>query len=1838
MRELDRILIVNRGEPAMRLIAAVQELNVGRARPMTTIALFTEPDADAMFVRHVDEAIPIGPALWVDPADGIRKSRYLDYGVLRQVLLESRADAAWVGWGFVAEHAAFAELCDELGVAFVGPSAGVMRQLGDKITSKRIAEQAEVPVAPWSGGPVETLAEARLHAERIGYPLMVKATAGGGGRGIRKVDGPAELEEAFTTARSEALAGFGDATVFLEKRVDGARHIEVQLLGDGQGTTWALGVRDCTIQRRNQKLLEESPSPVLDAEQQDWICAAASRLGAAVDYRGAGTVEFLFQPQTGTFSFMEVNARLQVEHTVTELVTGLDLVKAQLHVAAGGSLEGSPPRARGHAIEVRVTAEDPERAFAPAPGVIERLRLPFGPGLRIDTGVEAGDEIAPQFDSMIAKVIAHGADRSEALARLRRALEGMTLVIGGGASNKGFLQALLERDEVRRSTTDIGWLDRQVEAGEHISRRGREVAILAAALAAFREAEERARARFFASAARERPEASAELGHQVELTSQGVPYRFDVGRLGSDTYRVTVDDLRIDLERRDLGPDRVRLRIGDQSWNTVHARQGADRIVEVDGIPHRIAGEAGGTVRAPSPGVVVSLGAGPGDEVERGQRVAVLEAMKTETELKAPFSGRVAEVYVLPNVQVGAGARLMKIEGEGRAQELGERLSFEALARPQDDDCAERRLDNLRRLVLGFDGRPEALHRALLEHGTLCPGMSAESESLWAAERAILSVFADLSVLFRRDPPKHREDRSTTEYLNLYLRDLTGRGEGLPHSFVERLQRALAHYGIESLEPTPELLDSLYRVSRARAQQAGVTGALRSVLQRWLDVGDAVAERADGELHRLLDRLVASTEGRFPVLNDLAREVRFHALERPLLEDRQRAILAEATAVLDRVHQGDTSARGEGIAWLVAVPRPLRSFFRRAALEWDGTSPERRGVLLEVMCRRTYRNRALTDVHTLHHDGFTFLSTTYRRQGHDHRLLAAHGRPEQVPSMLQAVTALTAALPPDVRAMFDLYVDQESAERVTSDHLRGLVESVDFGRQMHRVVFSVAGPRVRTGRGAEQYITFRQREDGGFVEDRLCRGLHPMMAKRLHLWRLDHFDLERLPAAEGIYLFRAVGRENPKDIRLYAVAEVWDLMDVRDAVGRLATLPQVERQLLEALDAIRSFQATLSEHQRLHWNRVRLIVRPVVRLPAPEWGEVVQKLGPATRGLGLEKVLLSVRVPGPGGRIEHKRLEISNPGGRGVSLRVTDPPTSELQPLSRYTQAVVRLRRRGLVYPYELLDRFTPSEGTASELPPGVFVEHDLDAEGALVPVEREPGQNTANVVVGTVAHFTTRYPEGMKRVIVLGDPSRSMGSLAEPECRRIIAALDLAERLGVPLEWFAVSAGARIALDSGTENMDWIALVLRHIVHFTQGGGEVNVVVAGVNVGAQPYWNAEATMLMHTRGVLIQTAQGAMVLTGKRALDYSGGVSAEDNFGIGGYDRIMGPNGQAQYFADDVDEACQILLRHYTHTYVAPGERFPRRARTEDPIERDVCDFPGGGEGFSCLGEVFSEETNPGRKRPFDIRTVMRATVDRDHPPLERWPVQREAEVAVVWDAHIGGFPVCLVGLESKPLPRLGYVPQDGPERWTAGTLFPQASKKVARAINSASGSRPVVLLANLSGFDGSPDSLRNWQLEYGAEIGRAVVNFDGPILFCVVSRYHGGAFVVFSARLNDRMEVVALEGTHASVIGGAPAAAVVFARDVQQRADRDPRVQELRQRVNASGGALRSRLQARLAELRREVHSEKLGEVATEFDAIHSVQRAQEVGSVHRIIPPSTLRPYLVEALERATTGAEG
>jgi acetyl-CoA carboxylase biotin carboxylase subunit len=442
MPEIKKLLIANRGEIALRIHRACHEMGI------KTVAVHSTADSDAMHVRLADEAICIGP-----PAAA---ESYLKIDRIIAAAEISGADAIHPGYGFLSENAKFAEIVEAHGIIFVGPKPEHIRTMGDKIEAKRTAGALGLPLVPGSDGAISDVEEAKRIAEAAGYPVIIKAASGGGGRGMKVVTNPADLEAQMLQAGSEAKAAFGDATVYLEKYLGNPRHIEVQVFGDGNGNAIHLGERDCSLQRRHQKVLEEAPSPVLSAEERERIGGICARAMADMGYRGAGTIEFLWED--GEFYFIEMNTRLQVEHPVTEAITGLDLVREQIRVAEGHglTLRQEDVVFRGHAIECRINAEDP-RTFAPSPGLVKGYHAPGGMNVRVDSGLYAGYKVPPYYDSMIAKLIVYGTTRQGALRRLRRALE--EFVIDGMKTTIPLHQALLDDPEFQKGEYTIKWLE-----------------------------------------------------------------------------------------------------------------------------------------------------------------------------------------------------------------------------------------------------------------------------------------------------------------------------------------------------------------------------------------------------------------------------------------------------------------------------------------------------------------------------------------------------------------------------------------------------------------------------------------------------------------------------------------------------------------------------------------------------------------------------------------------------------------------------------------------------------------------------------------------------------------------------------------------------------------------------------------------------------------------------------------------------------------------------------------------------------------------------------------------------------------------------------------------------------------------------------------------------------------------------------------------------------------------------------------------------------------------------------------------------------------------------------
>jgi acetyl-CoA/propionyl-CoA carboxylase biotin carboxyl carrier protein len=657
----DTVLVANRGEIAVRVIRTLRRLGI------RSVAVYSDPDAGARHVIEADTAVRLGPAA--------ARESYLDGARVLDAAVRTGSQAIHPGYGFLSENAEFAAACQRAGVVFLGPPARAIQVMGDKITAKNAVAAFGVPVVPGVAKPGLTEDDLVAAAEEVGYPVLVKPSAGGGGKGMRLVEDPARLREALVSARREAASAFGDDTLFLERFVLRPRHIEVQVLADGHGNVVHLGERECSLQRRHQKVIEEAPSALLDAATRARIGAAACDTARSVDYVGVGTVEFIVSAKRpDEFFFMEMNTRLQVEHPVTEAVTGLDLVEWQLRVAAGEKLTFTQDdvELNGHAIEARVYAEDPARGFLPTGGRVLQVFEPAGAGVRVDSSLLAGTVVGSDYDPMLSKVIAYGADRDEALAKLDRALS-QTAVLGV-QTNVEFLRFLLADERVRAGDLDTALLDERLvdfvplPAPEDVLAAAGLYRQWALAYRARRSARDNLWAaptgwRVGGAAAPVRTAMRTPLRTEtVSVWGPPVAAKVQVGdgeiasatvQLERDQMSVTLDGLRRDYRWAEA--DR-HLWIADER-GTWQLREAEEQKI------HRAAGERPAEVVSPMPGSVIAVQVNSGAEVCEGDVVVVVEAMKMEHSLAAPVSGQV-EVLVSVGDQVKVEQVLARIKGE----------------------------------------------------------------------------------------------------------------------------------------------------------------------------------------------------------------------------------------------------------------------------------------------------------------------------------------------------------------------------------------------------------------------------------------------------------------------------------------------------------------------------------------------------------------------------------------------------------------------------------------------------------------------------------------------------------------------------------------------------------------------------------------------------------------------------------------------------------------------------------------------------------------------------------------------------------------------------------------------------------------------------------------------------------------------------------------------------------------------------------------------------------------------------------------------------------------------
>ncbi|NNC96479.1 MAG: acetyl-CoA carboxylase biotin carboxylase subunit [Gammaproteobacteria bacterium] len=660
MNKFNSVLVANRGEIAVRILRAAQE------QGYRAIAVYSEADAEALHVQVADAAVLIGAAAV--------KESYLDMHKILQAAKQTGAQAIHPGYGFLSENAEFAKACEQAGNVFIGPSAHAIDAMGNKAAAKRLMIAAEVPCVPGYEGEDQSDEKLLIAAESIGFPLMVKAAAGGGGRGMRLVQSFDHLADAIQSARSEALNAFGSDELILEKAIINPRHVEVQVFGDSHGNVIHFGERDCSVQRRHQKVIEEAPCPVMTPELREAMGAAAVNAAKSIDYVGAGTVEFLLDADKH-FYFLEMNTRLQVEHPVTELVTGYDLAALQFVVAQGEPLPVMQEDVHlyGHAIEARLYAEQPANDFLPATGSALLWDPPSGPGIRVDHGLNQGQEISPFYDPMLAKIIAYGEDRAAAIRRLHHALENTRLF--GVENNREFLMQVLERDDFVQARATTAFIANNFTHEDFASKNASQTHILLAACLLYRKAQSEHRAKAIANANEAfgwRNNRPVDVDYEFALADESSVV-VSLRETAPEHYSVSIDSVVHPIDLYDNG-HKVHYHMDNVQGNAVFSFTGKGEVtVQIDGVCHTLVNQraftkgdvdsaGSGSVTAPMHGNVLSVSVNVGDQVEVGQTLAILEAMKMEHRIIAEVAGEVSSVIAVAGNQVSAGSLLMEIE------------------------------------------------------------------------------------------------------------------------------------------------------------------------------------------------------------------------------------------------------------------------------------------------------------------------------------------------------------------------------------------------------------------------------------------------------------------------------------------------------------------------------------------------------------------------------------------------------------------------------------------------------------------------------------------------------------------------------------------------------------------------------------------------------------------------------------------------------------------------------------------------------------------------------------------------------------------------------------------------------------------------------------------------------------------------------------------------------------------------------------------------------------------------------------------------------------------------
>ena len=1157
LKDNARIGIINRGEPACRFIRSVREYNNLNSCSLKSIAFYIGKEEDSLFVRNSDESY-----LLQDKPGSLLSGagHYLDHDLIINALKTADCDAVWVGWGFVSEDSVFAEKIEQEGLVFLGPSSRAMALLGDKITAKDLAEKSDVPVLPWSGKPVSSLEEAEKIAEAIGYPVIIKASNAGGGRGIRIVETPEVLPSRYSSALEETVRITGNDILFMECFVEKGRHLEVQVIADYHGNINTLGVRDCSVQRNNQKIIEETPPPCLGEDITAAMEEASCRLMKVSGYAGAGTVEYLYDLKRNQFYFMEVNTRLQVEHPITEILYGFDLVKGQIDVAMGKEVVVGNEKSAGAVIEVRLNAEDPYSGFTPSPGDVLLFAPPAGPGIRVDSGIEQNSSIPSDFDSMVAKIIAFGKDRDEALARIKRAVEELRIKIRNGTTNKSFILDLLSSPEIIRGGIHTGFVKEYLGFDrKERSFTEEEAAILASAVEIYLRHQKNEIENFRNQISRSgTPRAlSCPLGEKIDLSYNGIPYSLYVRYSGSGYYHISCLDKNLVCRYRTRGEESV-IEVGNGKYNMILTDRGDTIQCDINGLSIPVSYQAGGVLKSRSPAIVLSINAVPGSEVEKGDPLVVLEAMKMEMIIQAPVSGIVNRIYISEGEQIAAGQPLVLIDEKSDSEEkkTGSPVLFTSVL--AEGDIKRKWLEReLLAFFLGYDNdrKPEEVWsdyiKAALSDNEMkekLPDIIINILDFYIRIEKLFSAGEVVTELFSRPV-------SYTEMLSHYFRIKSEKEKGLPEEFLEDVNRAAGCF-VRFGEPDTASLNPdfcFFNIFRSHKNRISKDRILKLMFSDFDKI--VFPETSMEKLISLLDEII----NLFPSsqVYDYALSARYSVFDRKKLEEVKTESRNRLESVIKRTSSSERIPEHD-LEFIVDCGSYIMPELLELALSTDSVTREH-GFRFAGL--RFNRDRVVHETSFFMKNNTELFSALVDEKGQRYKSYLSVLSDSDIVSLdaglAEKCCSKNSEVPNELVILLKCSSPCSSIFSQILENLRPSHINLTIG--------------LYTGNNTSCYRSFSL-QGNEWVEAESMRNFSPLQYRELKVERFSGFSLEILYRNEGVFVAEVSSKSNPDDVRLVSFVDVSELLPSETDSSERLRLLMFEALFNEAANALRSLQ------------------------------------------------------------------------------------------------------------------------------------------------------------------------------------------------------------------------------------------------------------------------------------------------------------------------------------------------------------------------------------------------------------------------------------------------------------------------------------------------------------------------------------------------------------------------------------------------------------------------------------------------------------------------------------------